>query len=211
MGAARSKPPARDLGALRADLHKRQQEYHSKWQLATTSAREQIQLGNREGALNMLRHAQSLKEQATNLAGMVTNVDAQVVAIENRRITNETVAVMRECARNVGREIFTQDDAAAAVDSNEEFQDEMADMMAVLAAGRGTVSDDELLAGLDSVEIGVAEAPSASTDEAFMTWAAARARDAPSPPPTSFPAVPTAHLHPPAYSASDAPAIAFEL
>lgn len=211
MGTTHAKPEARDLGTLRADLHRRQQEYHAKWQLATASAREQLALGNREGAVNMLRHAQSLKEQATNLAGMVTNVDAQVVAIENRRITNETVAVMRECARNVGRQVFTQDDAAAAVDTNEEFQDEMAEMMAVLSAGRSTATDSELLAALEGVQEDLREVAPHGKDEAFMKWASARARDEPTPPPTSFPPVPTDPLRPPAYTASAVDTLAFEL
>ncbi|MEK9529645.1 MAG: Snf7 family protein [Gammaproteobacteria bacterium] len=191
-GTGSKRTPLEELELHRAQLHKKQQEYHDRCNNSRRRAQEQLAVNNKQGALIHLRQLKSDEAQAAKLANIVSNLDGQRVAIENTLLTRDTLTVMASCARDLGREMLSAEVVEAGVDRAEELEDESNELMSLLTAGRVDVPEDELLACLRPPAEGSTlehAAADPSSDDRFLAWARVAAQE--------FPVVPTHPIDPP--------------
>lgn len=171
MGGATSRPGASVADRLeqhRGNLYSKQLEHRRRIDRCRADAADQLRLGNRQGAINLARQVKMLEGQERTIAGIVTNLDAQRASLEQKQITADTMAVMAQCAKEMGKGALSVGAVEDMIEGNDDAAVELREIAEAMAMP-GTVEDeDDLLALIGKVEgVQVGE----GGDEAFVRWA----------------------------------------
>lgn len=196
MGGGQSRESAYDkLASHREQLYQRQLQHRQQCEETKRQAAEQLRLGNRTGALNLARQLKTLQAQEKTIAGIVTNLDAQKASMETKQITAETMTVMSQAVRSMGRGVINVETVEDTLEANDDLAADLKEVAEALALPYSATDDEEdLLSGLidtmDAQNLGSpvgtpAAAAGKTTDETFMDYMRARAAN------IEFPAVPT--------------------
>ena len=176
MGNTSSAHGGERLAEHRDSLYRRQCAVHKRIERLRDEAREQLRLGNRDGALNSARQLKLAEQQARSIGGFITRIDSQRHAIETKELTAQTMNIMAHTQKVLGRGLTentlgqAEDLAVTCDDTNDELR-EIAQALGTTLGGGET--EEELLSAIGGGEE-VHEArgePPRARDDVFLDWA----------------------------------------
>lgn len=216
--------PYDSLTAHREQLYGKQCSYYNQAERLKRQATAQLANNNKTAALNLGRQVLTAQKQAAIVGAIIANLDSQRAAMEQKKMTDETVKVLSSCVKDLGSNMTRTDKLEATIDRNDDAQAELREIAELLSCpvalgSSDTINDEQdILEMLGSVNVSATQPPTMGAaqstnahaapaayvdeDEAFLTWARLQLADnAPTHTLLNLPDTPNNNFHhpPPAY------------
>ena len=139
-----------DLARHRQTIYNQQLAAQRRCDTLKLQAQQQLQLGNKEGALALARQMQMTTNHAAQLGAVISNLDAQKAQLETKEMVNTSHQVLKTCVQTLGSRMITAQELDRTMDRHDNVSAELADVAEMLAMPMNSTStdDDALLASL---------------------------------------------------------------
>jgi len=148
------------LRDAQSTLEKREKHLEKQMQAARAQAKEKLKAKDKRGAIHLLKRAKLLENEVNKIYGKKSNIDVQVMALENAASNRETFVAMKK-ANDALRAATAQTDVDKVADVMEDINESigMADELSeALSQPIGPVMDeDDLTKELEEMEGALAD------------------------------------------------------
>lgn len=154
MGAEQSKVSAKARAAIdehRSNIYEQQLSSQKSIETLKIQARQQLELGNKQGALQLARQIKLMQNHSAQLGSIISNLDAHRVQLETKELTNKSHAVLKMCVNTLGSNMISANELDRTLDQHDSVSAELkevAEMLSLPVDTDGFEDEDTLLSML---------------------------------------------------------------